>query len=140
MKSSAVDAALVLERYKSIWIDGKIDLVDGLFAPDVVRHQPVSVMPQEVEGREAYRAYITEFRGLHPDLSVELSDVIVGGDKIAYRYTASACVDESKTKRFSYTGITIVRLDAEGRITEEWLTWDTFDLLVQVGAVPPREP
>lgn len=135
-----MDAARILQQYKAVWVDGKVDLVDALFSSDVMRHQPTSVRPQEVKGREAYRAYIGEFRRLHPDLQVEVLDVLAGGDKIAFRYTATAFLDASKTKRFTFTGITIARIDAEGKIAEEWLTWDTYDLLSQVGLVPPRQP
>jgi predicted ester cyclase len=93
-----------------------------------------------VKGREAYRAYIREFRGLHPGLNVEVHDVMSDRNTIVYRYTASAFIDASKSKKFTFTGITIARLDAGGRIAEEWLTWDTFDLMSQVGLVQPRQP
>jgi len=136
----AIDAARVLDQYKAIWVDGKQELIDTLFAPNVVRHQPSSVRPPEVTGREAYRAYIKEFRSLHPDLSVEVRDVMADGRSIAYRYTATAFVDPSRSKKFTFTGITIARLDADGKIAEEWLTWDTYDLMAQVGLVPQRQP
>ena len=136
----AADATRVLEQYKAVWADGKQDLVDAVFAPNVVRHQPSSVRPPEVSGREAYRTYIKEFRSLHPDLSVEVHDVITDGRNIVYRYTASAFIDPTKVKKFTFTGITIAKLDADGKIAEEWLTWDTYDLMSQVGLVQPRKP
>ena len=127
-----------LKQYVAIWAKGKVDLVDAVFDARIVRHHPSSIRPPLVEGREAYKAYVTEFRTMHPDLQFEVLDSIVTDRAIAYRYEASA-LNPATNQRFTFGGIAISKF-SRGKIIEEFVTWDTYDLMAQVGLVPPREP
>lgn len=128
-----------LRKYFSIWVDGKINLAERIFEAAIVRHHPPSIRPPEIAGLDAYKAYVTEFRTMHPDLRIEVSETVSDGKFIAYRYTASA-LNPATNERFSFTGMTLSKFSRQGKIVEEWITWDTYDLMVQVGLVPPREP
>ncbi len=134
-KRGRIPAAL--KSYFAIWVNGKIDLADTVFDPKIVRHQPASIHPPEVVGIEAYKAYVTEFRNMHPDLKFEILDVVESERAIAYRYEASA-LNTVTNQRFTFFGIGISKF-TRGKIVEEFITWDTYDLMSQVGLVPPRE-
>jgi hypothetical protein len=128
-----------LRKYLSIWVDGKINLAERTFDPAIVRHHPPSIRPPEIAGLDAYKAFVAEFRTMHPDLRIDVSETVSDGKYIAYRYTASA-VNPATSERFSFSGMALSKFSKQGKIVEEWITWDTYDLMVQVGLVPPREP
>jgi hypothetical protein len=128
-----------LKKYVSIWADGKVKLIDSVFDPKIVRHHPPSIRPRQIEGIEVYKAYIAEFRNMHPDLQFEVFDAVVTDRGIAYRYEASA-LNPATNQRFTFGGLAITKFSRAGKIVEEWVTWDTYDLMVQVGIIPPREP
>jgi predicted SnoaL-like aldol condensation-catalyzing enzyme len=128
-----------LRKYLSVWVEGKINLAERTFDPGIVRHHPPSIRPPEIAGLDAYKAFVTEFRNMHPELRIEVSETVSDGKFIAYRYTASA-LNPATSERFSFSGMALSKFSKQGKIVEEWVTWDTYDLMVQVGLVPPREP
>ena len=129
----------VLRKYLSIWVDGKINLAERVFDPAIVRHHPPSIRPPEIAGLDAYKAFMAEFRSMHPELRIEVSETVSDRKFIAYRYSASA-LNPATGERFSFGGVALTKFSRQGKIVEEWITWDTFDLMVQVGIIPPREP
>jgi predicted SnoaL-like aldol condensation-catalyzing enzyme len=126
-----------LKKYVSIWVKGKLDLIDEIFDKKIVRHHPASIRPPEVSGRDAYKAFVTEFRNLHPDLKFKVLNAVADGNFVAFRYAASAR-NTANNERFTFGGMAMSRF-SRGKIVEEWVTWDTYDLMSQVGLVPPRE-
>ena len=61
-----------------IWNEGRIAVIDELFAPDFVYHDPSN---PAVRTREDYKRYITEMRGAFPDLRITIDDTIVEGEQ-----------------------------------------------------------
>lgn len=136
--AAAPSADATLKKYVSIWVNGDMSVVDEVLDPKIVRHHPASIQPPQVAGIDTYKAYIAAFRQMHPDLKLEVMDTVASGDTVAYRYTASA-LNPATQKRFTFSGIALSKFGKDGRIVEEWITWDTYDLMAQVGLVEPRK-
>ena len=78
--------ALVVRQHQDIWSRGKLEAISEIFAPTFVGHHPGRpdwIGPNGV--REAVNAIRTAF----PDFSESIEDIIVNGDKVVTRFTAS---------------------------------------------------
>ena len=118
--------------------EGKLDLIDTIFAPDYVDH--VSASP-EVHGLEGIRAFVGTFRAAFPDARFTVEDRIVEGDKLVARWTmrgthhgAFAGVPATG-KQVTVTGISIHRFEGD-KIHESWDYYDALGLMQQLGAIP----
>ncbi|HKR66178.1 MAG TPA: ester cyclase [Thermoanaerobaculia bacterium] len=135
-RANAADATM--KKYIAMWAGGDVSLADEVFDAKIVRHHPPSIQPPEISGLEAYKMYIAAFRQMHPDLKFEVMDTVASKDMVAFRYSASA-MNPATQKRFTFGGLALSKLGADGKIVEEWVTWDTYDLMAQVGLVEPRK-
>ena len=78
--------ALVLRHHDEVWSRGNIDAVDEIFAPDFVGHHPGQ--PDWV-GPDAVKQAVVNARAAFPDFAEHVEDVIVEGDRVVTRFTAS---------------------------------------------------
>ena len=62
------------------------DILEEVYAPDVVWHNP----DQDVQGIEEAKQYIGMYKTAFPDLSATVEDVIAEGDKVLTRVTRFA--------------------------------------------------
>ncbi len=121
---------------EDVW-NGRLELIDEVFAPQVLDHNP---LPGQAPGRDGQRQVIQLFRSAFPDLFVTAHDVIVSGQSAAVRWSASGThrgevLGMAPTGRHvTLRGIDTVRVDG-GRITERWGEFDALGLLAQLGAV-----
>ncbi len=105
---------------------------------DYVRHDPAS---PGLRGLEGMRQFVAAYRGAFPDLVITVEDVIVEGDRAAYRWTGRGTqLGEllgipPTGKQATVSGINIARF-AGDKIVEEWSNWDQLGLLQQLGVVP----
>lgn len=78
------------------------------------------------------------YRVAFPDAHIALDDIIVAGDKVVTRWTATGTHEgdlmgiPATGTSIRFTGIRIFRV-ADGRIAEGWVNWDTFGLMRQLG-------
>jgi steroid delta-isomerase-like uncharacterized protein len=120
-----------------VWQRGELDAIDELYDEQFVGHDPSR--PSPVYGRGRLRTDIAILRRAFPDLSIELDDILISGDRAAYRYVARAThrgqLGEfaATGRRVTVTGIDIVRFGFSGRIAEQWTWWDALGLLRQLG-------
>jgi len=77
---------LVLRHHDEVWTRGNIDVVDEIFAPDFVGHHPGQ--PDWV-GPDAVKQAVVNARAAFPDFAEHVEDVIVEGDRVVTRFTAS---------------------------------------------------
>jgi steroid delta-isomerase-like uncharacterized protein len=119
----ATDArAVVLRQHEDVWSRGNLDAVSEVFAETFVGHHPGWpdwIGPADV--KEAVRATRVAF----PDFRESVDDVMVDGDKVVTRFTASG-THLGTFKGLAPTGqhiafeeIGIFRL-AHGKIVEKW--------------------
>ena len=136
--SPATSTEAVVRRWTEDLWNGRLELIEELFAPQVVDHSP---LPGQAPGRDGQRQAIELFRSAFPDLSVTAHDVVVAGPTAAVRWSASGThrgevLGVAPTGRHvTMHGIDIVRVDG-GRITERWGEFDALGLLAQLRAVP----
>jgi steroid delta-isomerase-like uncharacterized protein len=120
---------------------GSMDVIDEHVAPGYVLHDPSE--PEPLRGPEGlkgqFRKYLTGF----PDARITVDDQFAEGDHVATRWTARGTHEgeiagiSATGKEVTVTGLTFSRLEND-KLVEEWATWDTLGMLVQLGVVPAR--
>ena len=105
-----------------IWNQGDQDVVDELFAADVVIHNAVPGTPAGIEG---VRFTINGLRGAVPDLQFSMDKLMVDGDLVAYQWSATG-TSQAELPGIPVTGdkiktggLALVRL-ADAKVTEIW--------------------
>ena len=116
------------------------DILEEVYAPDLVWHEP----DQEVRGYEEARQFVSMYKTAFPDLDVTVEDAIVQGDKVVTRYTVRGThqgeIEEfgpPTGRQVELEGITIHRIE-DGKIVEEWERYDNLGILQQLGLVPEQ--
>jgi predicted ester cyclase len=100
---------------------GKLDVIDELFAPNFVDRST----GEQVPGPEGVRQFVSAVRAGFPDLLVSVDDLIAEGDKVVIRTTWQGThqgiyAGKAPTGRQARrTMIQIFRL-ANGTFVEEW--------------------
>ena len=133
------DAKQIVKRlFEEPW-KGNWDVIDEHVAPGYVGHDPAE--PEPIRGPAGVRANIEKYLAGFPGGGITVDDQIAEGDKVATRWTGRGThmgeiAGISPTgKEVAVSGLTLSRLE-NGMVVEEWTTWDTLGMLVQLGAVP----
>jgi steroid delta-isomerase-like uncharacterized protein len=135
---SSEPAALVSRIADDIWNRGDLAVVDEVMASDARYHGPH--MPGGVGGRDTWRRAIGMYREAFPDSHVTYEDLIVCGDTVVGRWTATGTHTgplpgmAPTGKKIALGGITIYRL-TDGRIVEAWEQLDMLGMWQQLGVV-----
>ncbi len=132
--------AVVRRYYEEIWNRNQITLVDELMTTDYRNIDPAT--PGTVlEGRDAFKALVATYRGVFPDLHFAIDRQIAEGDTVVSTWVASgtmrgAMMGHAPTGRSgSVVGTTVSRFAGE-QIAEDWVVWDLFGLVTQLGLAP----
>ena len=133
------DAKQIVRRlFEEPW-KGNWDVIDEYVAPGYVGHDPAE--PEPIRGPAGVRTNIQKYLAGFPGGAITVDDQIAEGDKVATRWTGRGThtgefAGISPTGReVTVSGLTLSRLE-NGMVVEEWTTWDTLGMLVQLGAVP----
>jgi steroid delta-isomerase-like uncharacterized protein len=125
-----------LERYVAeVWEKDNPDAVEEFAAETFQRHISPGAEPLD---REAQIERLKGFRAAFPDITIEVEDVVIGDDLIAFRSTMRG------THRGEFLGIpatgrrvTVGLVDmvriADGEFVEQWGGPDMLDLARQLG-------
>lgn len=137
---SAEENKAVTRRFlEEIFTAGNLALVEELFAPDYVLHDPS--VPQEVRGPEGMKQYVAMYRAAYPDTRFTIEDQIAEGDEVVTRWVGRGThqgelMGIAPTGRVvTVTGIEIDRI-AGGKIEETWVSYDALGMMQQLGVVP----
>ncbi len=144
MSSRAIRSA---EQYKEIverihaeaFSEGEYDVLDEVFAEDFVQHGPGTGV--EYHGAEEVKEMIDMYRSAFPDLTFTNDEIIVEGDTLAVRYTASGTHEgefqgvEPTGETVELTNTTFVHFE-DGKLSEVWPCVDQLGLMQQLGAIP----
>lgn len=123
-----------------IWSTGNFAEMEQIYQPSFVNHQPHLGMRHEIKGLEAWKNFIQEFRVAFPDFMDTIEDQIAEGNKVVVRFTSKGTHTgrylgfEPTHKKISITGIAVYRIES-GKIAEEWVNWDLYGLLEQLGMI-----
>lgn len=129
------------DRLSELWrvLDDnrRLDLINRYFADDYVRHSEEGTMSRD-DFRNALLALHTAF----PDLRTRIQDVLEEGNRVAYRWQAvgthkAPYLGAPPTNRvIEARGITITTFGEDGRIIEEWASWNKVSVLHALGVIP----
>ena len=117
------------------------DILDAVYAPDVVWHEP----DQEIRGLEQAKQFVSTYETAFPDMNVTVEDVIAEGDKVVTRVTLRG-THQGETEEFGpptgrqveLKGITISRIEG-GKIVEDWDAYDNLSAMQQLGLAPEQQ-
>ena len=116
------------------------DLIDEVYAPDVVWHEP----DQDIQGIEEAKQFIGMYKTAFPDLKATVEDVIAEGDKVVSRVTIRGThqgeIEEfgpPTGRQVEVKSITISRIEG-GKIVEDWDSYDNLSIMQQLGLVPEQ--
>jgi steroid delta-isomerase-like uncharacterized protein len=110
---------------------------DELWAPDVVVHSGLMT----TQGLEAYKEGLSQSFTAFPDTKITIEDQIAEGDKSVIRFTESGTHQgdimgiPATGKWYQGTGISIARLDANGKTAEVWISFDFLGMFQQLGVI-----
>ena len=117
------DVTQLVFDYGRVWdADAPEDLVDRVFAPEVVDHDP---QPDQRQGREGFRQLLYLYHLAFPDLRLTHDDVLISDDRAALRWHATGTHEGDQLgipathRQVRFAGIDIVRVQ-DGRIVERW--------------------
>ncbi len=137
MSDTEQNKAIVRRFWEEVLNQGRLEVIDELFADDLVDH---SALPGQASGRGGVRQAVEAIRGAFPDFQTAIEDQVAEGDRVATRFRSEGTHQGAFAgmpppgKRVTVTGITIQRL-SEGKIVEEWTNRDSLGLLQQLGAL-----
>ena len=84
---SEENKAIVRRVNDEVFSQGNLDLVDELFSPNYVLHDP-GIPGGELRGTEDFKQqWVGMFRTTFPDLQLSVEDQVAEGDKVVTRYT-----------------------------------------------------
>jgi predicted ester cyclase len=121
-----------------IFNQGKVQLIDELYAPD---YRDRSVQPGVAPTREGFKQYVTSLRTAFPDLHYTIDDSIEAGDKFVTRLTVSGTMRGEFAsmpptgKHATWTEIHIVRVH-DDLVVEHWGLVQELGMMVQLGVIP----
>jgi steroid delta-isomerase-like uncharacterized protein len=129
---------IVRETFEEPW-KGNWAVIDEHIAADYIGRDPAE--PEPIRGPQGAKANVQKYLAAFEDARITVDDQIADGDKVATRWTGRGTHTGELAgiaptgKEITVTGLTLSRLE-NGMIVEEWTTWDTLGMLVQLGAVP----
>ena len=128
---------------EEIFDQGKLNLIDELFAPDYVTHTPT--VPNLGEGPEGARRFIGALREAFPDLRYKVESLTAEGDTVVGHALASGTFKKDffgmppTGKRAEWREIHICRME-NGQMKEHWGITDRLGMLQQLGIIPEPQP
>jgi steroid delta-isomerase-like uncharacterized protein len=134
--SADANKALVRRFYEEVWARGNLDVADGLFADDYVRHDFRGGEPEA--GAEGQKRIAAAFRAAFPDLAWDVDFILADGDFVAGRWTATGTHQgpwagvEPTGRPMRFSGINVFRF-ADGKVVEIWNHRDDLGLMQQLG-------
>lgn len=125
-----------LRKHAEAVSSGNLSVLDEVFAPNVVDHDPA---PDQGPGPEGYKHFFSGLRAAFPDLTVTVDHLVQTETDIAIAYTIHG------THRGEFAGIAptgrpitargmqITRFE-DGKIVERWGSSDELGMLLKLGA------
>ena len=139
MADLEANKALVRRFFDEVMNEGRLDVVDEIFAPEYVNRH---AHPGQTPGPEGVRQLVTNVRRAFPDLEETVDDLVAEGDCVALRLTLRGTHKgpfrgvAGTGRRVEVMGMAIVRVE-DGRIPEGWFFFDRDAMWEQLGVEPP---
>jgi len=139
----AMNTALVLYFVQKFWNEQNVAGLDYTHRLDIISHNPV--IPGNPSPFQMYKHVGLLHLAAFPDLRVTVENIMAEADKVAVRWMVSGThlgplMGIPPTGRpVEFTGITTYRF-ADGKIAENWWTYDALGMMQQVTAPEPEPP
>jgi len=130
---------LVHRWFTEVWNEGREETVDELFAADAVAHG-LGEGNATSSGPEGFKAFLRNMRSAFPDVRIDVEETVVQDDKIAARlvfhgtHSGEGLGLKPTNRRVSVSGIVMARI-VDGKVAENWNSWDQLAMLQQLGAI-----
>ena len=133
--------SVVLRYLKEVLEAGNINLMDELFAPDVVIHRPEGTLSNLSQIKAIYKMVLSQ-----GGIETTVHDIFGTEDRVAVRISHKSIFPEGEMTRsrlgfhkvpgkaVTWDAIAIFRLK-DGKIVEEWVQLDDLGRLMQFGTV-----
>ena len=143
---SPQEARALLDTFLKARNEARLDLLDSVFAPDYVAHDPS--FPQPLVGLETAKLQYMTMHRAAPDVTFTIEDFFVKDDRMVSVFTMAGTITgpfatpmgelPPTGKSFQLTGTSVDRI-AGGKIVESWVYFNPLDLLLPLGFVlaPP---
>ena len=126
---------LVMNMNDEVWNKGNVEAIETYFSTEFVQH----FLPNssELKGIEALREHVREHRKAFPDWSENIEHIVAEDDLVVIHFKSSGTnlgswIDKPPTgNEVHIHEFSILRIE-EGRIAEQWLMPDLFNLMEQV--------
>jgi predicted ester cyclase len=120
-----------------IFNQGKLQVIDELFAPEFTERWP---QPGMAPTRDGFKQFVTSLRTAFPDLRYTIDDSFETGDRYVARVTASGTMRgefagmPATNKHATWNEIHIARV-VNQQIVEHWGLIQELPMLVQLGVI-----
>ncbi|MEW6300903.1 MAG: ester cyclase [Thermodesulfobacteriota bacterium] len=139
MATAEQHKALVRRYFEEIVRKGNLEAIPDLVAPNIVFRGPYT--PQPVQGIDAFKELIAMLHAAFADFHIIEEDMIVEGDTVASRWTASGTHKGEfmgtgpSGKPFRFTGTAFYRI-ANGKIVEAWSVNNSLEIVRELAGTP----
>ena len=133
--------AVARRALESVWSVGGSVAADDVYTSDFVSHQRSHPTVDDVVGIDALQSFIAEFHRAFPDFTDRVNRQVAEGDTVVTQFTSAGTHEgellghAATGRRVEWMGIEIARVDG-GKIAENWVSWDMYGMLQQLGALP----
>jgi predicted ester cyclase len=128
------------EAVEEIWNRGNLDAIDQLTSPSARGRQAGEGMtPDDL------RMAVEEFRTAFPDVHMDLEMQVAEGDYVVnfLKLTGTQQGDfrgiSASGNRIEVKGISRLQYGRDGKVVDEWVEFDQYGMVQQLGAVPRAE-
>ena len=137
--------ATVRGVFEEVWNQGKVAVLDELFAPNYIHHDPER---PTICTLEDCKRYVTTTHSSFPDFHLTIEDLVAEGEQVVMRWTWRGTNTgdlviprhlPATGKPVTVTGITIFHF-AGGKVVEDWHLADYLGMYQQLGLIPVPEP
>ena len=136
--SADAHRAVVQRLFDEVWDQGNVVVVDEIFAPEYLDHaSPPGIINR---GPENHKQLFAKLRSAFPDISNTLEEVIVEGNKVAFRNTLRGThqgpfMGMAPTGRSFVQGQMHIVHFSEEKMVEHWAARDDLGMMQQLGAI-----
>ena len=125
--------------FELMWSKPDLNIADEIIDP---KYNPSWIQIDKV-GPAQVKHEITYFRSLFPDLKYEIVEMKGEEDKVWIRYKGHGIHlgkgwgFEPTGKNVTFEGATILYINSEGKIKDQWGAFCFYDIFYELGLVPP---
>jgi predicted ester cyclase len=137
---STKESATLARRVIELLNKGKtaVNGMEEIYTTDFVYHAGSGI---ELRGLNDFKQYWGSIFNAFPDTHFSLEDIIVEGDKAVIRLMITgthlgAYMGVPPTKKKVTNWAIEIQRNANGKLVETWLRWDTLGLMQQLGVIP----